>query len=277
MTSQELRFALRSGQSVFGTLIASDSPDWLDHVARIGLDFVFIDTEHIALDRKALAWMCHGYAALGLPPIVRILSPDVHLARMALDAGAAGIMAPYVETVEQVKALVGAVKLWPLKGERLEAALSDRSTLEPPLAEFLDRHAGRRILTINVESRPALERIDALASVEGLDGILVGPHDLSINLGVPEDYESAVFDQAVRTILRSARQHGIAAGTFSMLGMERVRQWAEDGLNFIVHGADCAAMRDAIGADIRAMREMMGQHTGAGRVNRRGACVAERP
>ncbi len=276
MTSQELRSALRSGQSVFGTLIASDSPDWLDHVARIGLDFVFIDTEHVALDRKALAWMCHGYAALGLPPIVRILSPDAHLARMALDAGAAGIMAPYVETVEQVKALVGAVKLWPLKGERLEAALSDRSTLEPPLAAFLDRHAGRRILTINVESRPALERIDALASVEGLDGILVGPHDLSINLGVPEDYESAVFDQAVRTILRSARRHGIAAGTFSMLGMERVRQWASDGLNFIVHGADCAAMRDAIGADIRAMRGMLGQGPTTGAVNRREAYVVER-
>ena len=246
---------MRSGRSIYGTLIASDSPDWPEHVAQIGLDFVFLDTEHIALDRKALSWMCRAYAALGLPPIVRIMSPDPNLARAALDAGAAGIMAPYVETVEQVKALVGAVKLRPLKGERLDAALADRTTLEPKLAEYLEHHAERHILTINVESRPALNRLDELFSVEGLDGVLVGPHDLSINLGAPEDYENPEFDQAVRAILRSARKHGIGAGVFSMLGVERVLQWAEDGLNFVVHRADHAAMRDAISADIRAMRE----------------------
>src|SRR3982751_3036250 len=103
MTSQQLRAALRGDQRVIGTLIVSDSPRWPGQIAQIGLDFVFIDTEHVALDRIPLAWMCQAYTALGLPAIVRIPSPDPFAATMALDAGAAGIVAPYVETVAQVQ------------------------------------------------------------------------------------------------------------------------------------------------------------------------------
>src|SRR5688572_6928535 len=131
MNSKQLRAALRSGKHAYGTLIVSDSPRWPAQVARIGLDFVFIDTEHVALDRKEMSWMCQAYAALGLTPLVRIPSPDPYAATMALDAGAAGIVAPYVETVEQVKALHGAVKLRPIKGARLDAVLNGRARFEP--------------------------------------------------------------------------------------------------------------------------------------------------
>jgi 2-keto-3-deoxy-L-rhamnonate aldolase RhmA len=257
MTSKQLRAALTSGQRVFGTLIASDSPDWPEHVARMGLDFVFLDTEHIAIERKALSWMCRAYSALGLPPIVRIPSPDPQIARVALDGGAAGIMAPYVETVEQVKALVGAVKLRPLKGRRLDDALRDRATLEPAISAYLDARNADRILTINIESRPALDNLDALLAVDGLDAVLVGPHDLSVSLGCPERYDAPEFDAAVRRVLRQAREHGVGAGVFSMLGTRRVIDWSADGLNFVVHSSDYAAMRDAIEADVRIMREEM--------------------
>lgn len=254
MNSKQLRTALRTGHCVYGTLVASDSPDWPAHIARIGLDFVFIDTEHIALDRKALGWMCQTYSALGLPPIVRIPEPDPQLACMVLDGGAAGVMAPYVETVEQVQALRGAVKLRPLKGKRLDAVLRRADTLEPALAEYLNARNEDNILIINIESRYALDNLDALLAVEGLDGVLVGPHDLSVSLGLPERYDAPEFDAAVRTILRKARAHGVAAGVFSMLGVERVLEWAQDGLHFIVHSSDYAAMRDSIAADVRAMR-----------------------
>ena len=72
MTPADLRQRLRTGEKVFGVLIVSPSPRWPDAVRACGLDFVFIDTEHVALDRAQLAWMCQTYAALGLPPLVRI-------------------------------------------------------------------------------------------------------------------------------------------------------------------------------------------------------------
>ena len=105
MTPSDLRVSLRLGNTVFGTLIVSPSPKWPEVVATCNLDFVFIDTEHVALDRAQLSWMCQTYSALGIPPLVRIPSPDPHAATMVLDGGAAGVIAPYVESAEQVNAL----------------------------------------------------------------------------------------------------------------------------------------------------------------------------
>jgi 2-keto-3-deoxy-L-rhamnonate aldolase RhmA len=137
MNAAELRRRLLAGETVFGTLIVSPSPRWPDAVRRCGLDFVFIDTEHIALDRAPLSWMCQTYSALGLPPLVRIPSPDPFAATMVLDGGAAGVVAPYVETAQQVRDLRGAVKFRPIKGQRLRQML-DGAPVEPELESYLD-------------------------------------------------------------------------------------------------------------------------------------------
>tara|TARA_R110002111_G_scaffold9286_7_gene32094 strand:+ start:864 stop:1679 length:816 start_codon:yes stop_codon:yes gene_type:complete len=258
MTQKELRAAMRSGRRVYGTLVSSDAPHWPDYVRTIGLDYVFIDTEHIALDRKQMSWMCKAYAAMGLPPIVRITSPDPYLASVAIDAGAAGVMVPYVETVEQVKALHGAVKLRPIKGERLQRIL-DGEEVAPKLANYLQRTAGENILIINVESRPALENLDAILSVEGLDGVLIGPHDLSCSLDIPEEYDSPEFDAAARTIFRKARQHGVAAGIQTGTNLDQAVSWAqEDGLNLFLQSADVAAMQMLLTAQVGELRTKLG-------------------
>ena len=88
MTGAALRAALRSGERVYGTCVVSPSPLWPKMIAGTGVDFVFIDTEHIPLDRSQVSWMCQAYSALGVPPIVRIPSCDASLACMAIDGGA---------------------------------------------------------------------------------------------------------------------------------------------------------------------------------------------
>ncbi|MFN9432385.1 MAG: hypothetical protein ACK6DX_19845 [Acidobacteriota bacterium] len=75
MNGSQLRAALHQGRRVYGTLITTPSPHWPNAVQATGLDFVFIDTEHIPLDRMVVAWMCRTYSALGLAPIVRVTSP----------------------------------------------------------------------------------------------------------------------------------------------------------------------------------------------------------
>jgi 2-keto-3-deoxy-L-rhamnonate aldolase RhmA len=111
MNIEQIRAATSEGHCVYGTMVASTSPHWPALLSKAGLDFVFLDTEHIAIDRQTLSWMCRAYAAAGIAPIVRISSPDPYAAVMALDGGASGVVAPYVETVQQVEALRGAVKL----------------------------------------------------------------------------------------------------------------------------------------------------------------------
>lgn len=266
MTAKELRVALRDGRA-FGTLIVADSPRWPAQVAQVGLDFVFIDTEHIAIDRKALSWMCQTYAALGLPPIVRIPAPDPFAATMALDAGAAGIVAPYVETVEQVKALRGAVKLRPIKGARLEAMLAGRGKVEPELAAYQQERYANNVMVINIESRPAVENLDALLAVDGVDAVLIGPHDLSSSLGMPERYDAPEFDAAVRVIAEKARARGIGAGIHSWMGVAREVAWARMGLNFFIHSADIIAMKEMLSREVAELRAALGAET-AGRHGR---------
>src|SRR5258708_17105307 len=148
---------------VFGTLIVSPSPMWPRALEGSGLDFVFIDTEHIALDRVQVSWMCQAYSRMGLPPIVRIPSPDPFEATKMLDGGAAGIIAPYIETAEQAQALRGAVKLRPIKGRRLEDRLEEKP-FEPELEQYVHGR-NTQALILNIESVPPLEALDEILAV----------------------------------------------------------------------------------------------------------------
>jgi 2-keto-3-deoxy-L-rhamnonate aldolase RhmA len=261
MTGENFCSALKSGQRVYGTLTVSDAARWPGMLASLGLDFVFIDTEHIAIDRAALSWMCQTYVALGVAPIVRIPSQDPFEATVALDAGANGIVAPYVETVEQVQALRGAVKCRPLKGQRLQRLL-DGAPTEPELAGYIAERNADNTLIINVESVAAWENLDNLLAVPDLDGILIGPHDLSTTMGIPERYDHPDFDRAVTDIITRARQAGVGAGihvtTGNGLNTEDEIRWVRAGANLIVHRADIIAAQYHLSRELGELRAAVG-------------------
>lgn len=257
MTPADLLHALRSGAPVFGTLIVSPSPRWPDAVKSCGLDFVFIDTEHIALDRAELSWMCQTYAALGLPPLVRIPSPDPYAATMVLDGGAAGVIAPYVETVVQVQALRGAVKLRPIKGQKLQHMLQG-APAEPDLEKYMAEGAGKRLLVINIESVPAMEALDDMLLVPGLDAVLIGPHDLSCNLGVPEQWDHPKFLDACATIFRKARAAGVGAGIHFWGDVEQHARFLKLGANMLIQSGDISLFQKHLRLELDAVKKATG-------------------
>jgi len=257
MTSIELRARLRSADPVFGTLIVSPSPRWLDVIRGCGLDFVFIDTEHIALDRAELSWMCQSYTAIGLPPIVRIPSPDPYQATMALDGGAAGVVAPYMETVAEVEALRGAIKLRPIKGKKLQGLLAGEAA-ETDLQRFIDRGAEQRLFIVNIESVPAIENLDDILKAPDIDGLLIGPHDLSCSLGVPEQYDHPDFLAACETIFSKARAAGVGAGIHFWGDVEQQTRFLRMGVNMLVHSADILLFQKHLSADLKAIRQAAG-------------------
>lgn len=252
---------LRGPGRIYGTLIVSPSPHWVPVVAGLGLDFVFIDTEHIPLDREKLAWMCQAYRAVGLPPIVRITSPDPYEACAVLDGGAAGIVAPYVETATQVRDLVGAVKKRPLKGAVLARHLGG-AALDPAQAAYVDAGATKRTLIVNIESVPAVEALDEILAVEGLDGVLIGPHDLSSSLGVPERYDHPRFLAACDTIITKARARSLGAGIHVIYEANRVaheERWARLGANFILHAADIILFAEGLRREVGELKARLGE------------------
>lgn len=264
MNAYEFRAALSNRQLLFGTLVVSSSPAWPPAVAGFGLDYVFIDTEHIPIERQTLSWMCRAYEAAGVAPMVRIPSPDPYEASMALDGGAAAILAPYIETVDQVRALVGAVKHKPIKGETLQRILEGHQASPEQHAYTVQSNAGRSLL-INVESVPAMERLDELLAVPGLDGVIIGPHDLSVSLGVPEQWRHPRFVAAVEAILSAARAHGISAGIHMTYdeALDQYDRWRDAGANIVLHLADLLAFRFVMRREMSAIRHAMGADSSA--------------
>jgi 4-hydroxy-2-oxoheptanedioate aldolase len=257
MTPSELRECLHEGRKVFGTLIVSPSPRWPEVVATCGVDFVFIDTEHIALDRAQLSWMCQTYAALGIPPLVRIPSPDPHAATMALDGGAAGIIAPYVESVQQVQEMRGAVKMRPIKGQTQQAMLAGES-VGSELEHYIRERASKRLLIVNIESTPAMDALDEILQVPDLDGVLIGPHDLSCSLGIPEQYDHPDFLDACETIFSKARTAGVGAGIHFWGAVDQQTRLLKLGANMLIHSADVSLFQKHLQTELSAIRTAAG-------------------
>lgn len=149
MSGKELRKALRSGRNVYGTLVTAHTPRWVPIICSLGLDFVFIDTEHVPMDRITLGWMCRTYAAHNLAPLVRIPTIDMGLVRPAIDAGAAGVIVPYIEQPEDVRQLVHAVRYRPVQGKRLERIIKGEAVSEG-LQSFVDSFNEGHIVIANI-------------------------------------------------------------------------------------------------------------------------------
>lgn len=262
MNALELKNAMRSGKRVYGTMTVAPSPLWVSQIKRLNLDFVFIDTEHIPIDRAQVAWMCQAYRAMNVAPLVRVTSPDPFQATNLLDGGAAGIVVPYVETVEQVKMMRGAVKMRPLRGQLLQNIVDGKSELSGDLKPYIEKHNREHLLILNIESQPAIDALDEILEVPDIDAVLIGPHDLSCSLGIPEQYHHPKFEEAVREIFRKARAKNIGAGVHFWAGLDQQITWAkETEMNVIVHRADILNFVESMSRELAEIRQALGDET----------------
>jgi 2-keto-3-deoxy-L-rhamnonate aldolase RhmA len=264
-SGNEFRVALRSGKTVYGTLITSPSPRMFDAVVSLGCDFVFLCSEHIFYNHETLGWMCRAYSSAGITPVVRILKPDPFLATQALDSGAGAILAPYVEDIEQVAELIGAVKYRPLKGKKLKDILSGKERPGEELESYIKHHNRNNTLLLNIESPAGVANMDAFFGFDtpsgpGVDGIVIGPHDLSVSYEMPEQYSSEKFSELSCGIIRKARAMGRAAGGHngSRGSLELQKKWAAAGATIIMHSSDVFLFADKFNDDINILRSIKG-------------------
>jgi 2-keto-3-deoxy-L-rhamnonate aldolase RhmA len=252
---------IRAGKVVFGTCMTSTSPIWPAIAQRAGLDFVFLDTEHIPLERMEIAHMCQIFRAMGIAPIVRIPSPDPFKACQMMDAGAEGVVAPYLENVAQIKELVGALKYRPLKGELLEKFLNGESEPDQGLKEYLDKWNDGNACIANIESLPALENLEELLAIKGLDAVFIGPHDLSVSLGLPEQYDHPLFEAAIKKIIRISKDKGLAVGIHFSESPDRQIRWIKEGVNIIIHSSDLAMFSQRLQHDMDYIKKAINEES----------------
>lgn len=258
MKPKELAEALHSGKRVYGTLFTCTSPLWMNVIDSKDMDCVFLDTEHMPLDWNELGWMCHAFRGRDITPVVRIPRPDPYQACRIFDNGALGIVAAYIETPEQVNELRSAVRLRPLKGKKLKKILAGKSGIDEHMQRYIDKFNEGKILLVNIESTPALENLDEILEVPGLDGVLIGPHDLSCSLGVPEDYDHPEMEKAISQIISKARSKNIGVGIHNLPRVDQDIKWAKEGLNLILRLADMTFFQKGLRYDLNEIRKALG-------------------
>lgn len=263
MRGKELQQALTSGQLVYGTcLVGYRQPVWPKMFAQTGLDFVFLDSEHTPQNRETMAWVAQAYAANGVAPLLRIPEPSPTYAAMGLDLGAHGIIVPYVETVEQVRALVGAVKYRPLKGAALQTALNEGKFPNKETATYLRNFNPDAVLIIMIESPAGVENLPDLLTEGGVDAVLIGPHDFSVSHGIPEAFDHPVFNEAAQKVVQTCREHSVGAGIHCINGdLDLQLRWIGWGCNFIMYGSDTLFIARGLRQGIGQLKEMLAGDT----------------
>ena len=258
MNGAELKQTLKEGGRVFGTMITiGRSPRWVPVLSGVGLDYAVIDTEHNPRSRAELGDYLAMFNTSGVVPIVRIPIPDSHYVTMAMDAGAQGILAPYCETVEQVREVVAAAKWRPLKGEAVDRVVESGEHVSDATRAYLEERNRNSIAIIGIESVAAVNNLEAILEVPGIDGIFVGPNDMSISLGIPDDYARPEYKETVKRVIDTSEAKGIATLVHHQTP-ELSAFWIEQGARFVLHGTDRRAITEGFRSEFSHLRSAAG-------------------
>lgn len=237
--------AIKTDQCQIGLWQALASPYTAEICAGSGCDWMLFDAEHGPNDLPLLLSQLQAVAAYPVEPVVRIAVGDAALIKQVLDIGARTILVPMVESAEQAAALVSATR-YPPRGIRGVASAISRASRWNRTPDYLQQADGDICLLLQVESRTALAHISAIAQVEGVDGIFVGPADLAASmdrLGNPTDAAvQKTIDGAMREITACGRAAGILASDVNL-----ARRYIQMGARFVAVGTDVTLL--ARGAD----------------------------
>ena len=254
MNGAELKDRVQNGGIVYGTMISMGrNPRWGSAFSNFGIDYAIIDTEHSPRGRTDVADFIAAFSFSGVVPIVRIPIPDSHYVTMALDAGAQGILAPYCETVAEAKEVVGAAKWRPLKGELLRKAVDSGEFPSQATKDYLEARNRNNVCIVGIESVPAIENLENILKVGGIDAIFVGPNDLSITLGIPDEYDHPDYEAALREIISKCQ----AAGVPTLMHHQTVPltiKWLQEGARFVLYSSDARSMHNAYRDEFGAIK-----------------------
>jgi 4-hydroxy-2-oxoheptanedioate aldolase len=234
-----LKSRLKQGDVIANAWLTVPSAFAAEAAAHSGVDAVTVDMQHAPIDVASMVTMLQAVSAAPAVPLVRVGSHDPAAAMQVLDAGAMGVICPLIDTPEQAASFVRACR-YPPEGGR---------SWGPTRAKFAhggyDRDvANDEILTFAmIETPSGLENLSAIAQTAGLDGLFVGPVDLSLNLtGRPVvDLDNGPLTPAIERVIQACHDHGLIPGVFASTGAEAVRM-RNLGFRFVTVGADAAHM-----------------------------------
>ena len=227
--------AIREGRPQIGLWCSSCSNVTAEVIAGAGFDWILIDTEHAPNEPPMVLSQLQAMMGGTAAPVVRPAWNDLVLIKRLLDVGAQNLLVPYVQTVEEARAAVVAVR-YPPHGARGVAVLH-RANRFGRVKDYFSRANDEICLLVQVETRAALQNLDGIAAVEGVDGLFIGPSDLAAALGHLGDSGQADVRAAIEGTVRRIRKAGKAAGILAPIEAD-ARHWLAQGCTVVAVGSD---------------------------------------
>jgi 4-hydroxy-2-oxoheptanedioate aldolase len=242
ISKNTFKAALKGNELQIGLWLALANSYTAEICASAGFDWLVVDGEHAPNDIRSILGQLQALAPYPVHSIVRPPVGDVHLIKQLLDIGAQTLLIPMVETAEQARNLVSAMRYPPLGVRGVGSAIA-RSSRWQGMAKYLDEADAEICLLTQIETREGLRNLDAIAAVEGVDGLFIGPSDLSASLGHRGDLMHPEVQSAIADAIGRIRKAGKAAGILSTTE-EVSRRYISLGCNFIAVGADTMLLAD---------------------------------
>jgi 2-dehydro-3-deoxyglucarate aldolase len=225
---------LADGEPLLGTMVSLSCPPVAEILARVGFDWLFIDAEHSALEAQDMQLLLQA-AGKDMPGLVRLSSAAEVPIKKALDIGAAGIIAPAVNSAQEAESVVRWSKYSPAGARGVGIGRAHGYGLD--FQDYVDNANASLAVVVQAEHIDAVRNMEAIAEVPGIDAVLVGPYDLSASLGRIGQVDHPDVTQAIDRITQVCLAAGVRLGIFG-LSAAAVRPYIERGYTLIVAGAD---------------------------------------
>jgi 2-keto-3-deoxy-L-rhamnonate aldolase RhmA len=237
MIRKELKEKLNQQKAVFAGWTSIGHPQITEMIARSGVDFIGIDLEHSTISQEQaqrIIAACHANAVVCLP---RVASHDPESIRRLLDSGADGILVPTVETPAEVDKLIEVMK-YPPSGKR-GYGVARAQGYGNEFKAYTSNWNQESILILQIESVRAVKNIEALLGFEEVDGVMIGPYDLSGSLGIPGQIDSELVEKESQKVVESCKRHHKACGIHIVdPSNESIRSAIDNGYTFLALSSD---------------------------------------
>jgi 2-keto-3-deoxy-L-rhamnonate aldolase RhmA len=208
-----------------------------------GFDSILIDMEHSTFDLDTTSQICISALYAGITPIVRSPTKEPFFVSRILDGGALGVIVPHIKTAQDARDVVAAAKFQPI-GHRSATAGLPHLQFRPLPAKIASPALNDATMVIPmIETLEALEVLDEIASVPGVDSLLIGGNDLTAELGIPGQYDEPIFDDAIQRTIRACQKAGISCGLGGLHSRpDLLTKYCLLGANWILAGIDAGLL-----------------------------------
>ena len=235
------RKRLWARESLIGTMVTLPAPAIAEILADLGFDWLFVDGEHGPLETREILAILQAVGDR-VPCLVRVPGAEEAPIKKALDLGAEGIIVPQVNTVEQAAGVVRFARYAPVGSRGVGLARAHGYGLR--FQEYLETANERVAVIVQAEHARAVENIEAIVRVEGIDAVLLGPYDLAASLGKMGRIDDPAVTEAIDHVTRTCQAAGVPLGYFGV-SAQAIRPYMERGYTLMAAGVDTLFLADA--------------------------------